>query len=430
MQTSSPAAPERKSRTGTLSALGTEPIVAGNYGESDSQTQAEPTSYAQRPAGPDASKFHFRSTSLFPTIRGVSNGVCGLVTTGLGLFTHFSLHRSFFVSVRSQYITGLLLLIPLSGCAWLQRSSSSQAVACERLQDQAQRAERQGDLGEAILLLSQAVHVNPQDAEAHQRLGQLMFAEGQRAEALRHLNYAASLSPDDALGWIRLARAQLACGESRVAAESLERALKLEPQNVPALLMSAAVEQQMQRDHVALELFHRVLAVDPQSTEALTQAAQIHLNLRQADSATPLLRSVLQKSDLGPAQPDDTRWMLGIAYGAQKRWPDAIESLKPPLSSPQYNSANDWYRLAYAAYQAQDRRQTTHALQRALALETDHEPSLRLATALTAKRTDVLTTVPNQILVAGPANGGAIRAASSQRNNAQAVLPLIVPPSW
>ncbi|MEO1995753.1 MAG: tetratricopeptide repeat protein [Planctomycetaceae bacterium] len=430
MQTSSPAAPERESRTGTLSAFGTEPIVAGNYGESGPQTQAEPASHEQLPEGPVATKFHFRSAWIFPTLCGFSDGVCGLATPALGLSTRFSRHRSFFVSARSQCITGLLLLIPISGCSWLQRSSSSQAVECERLQDQAQRAERSGDLGEAILLLSQAVHVNPQDAEAHQRLGQLMFAQGQRAEALRHLKYAASLITDDALGWIRLARAQLACQESRVAAESLERALKLEPQNVSALLMSAAVEQQMQRDHVALELFHRVLAVAPQSTEALTQAAQIHLKLRQADSAAPLLRSVLQKNDLGTTQTNDTRWMLGIAYGAQKRWPDAIESLKPPLSSPQYHSANDWYRLAYAAYQAQDRRQTTHALQRALALETEHEPSLRLATALTVKRTDVPTTVANPLIVAGPANTGAIRPASGQRNSVPFVVPLIVPPGW
>ena len=331
------------------------------------------------------------------------------------------------MSVRFPCITGLLLLMTLSGCSWLQRNSSSQAVECERLQSQAQRAERLGDPKEAILLLSQAVHVNPQDAEAHQRLGQLMLAQGQRPEALRHLNYAAQLSPDDALSWIRLARAQLSCNENHTAAKSLNLALELEPQNVSALLMSAAAERQMQHDDEALTLFHRVLAVDPQSTEALTGAAQIHLKRQHADRAAPLLRSVLQQNDLAPTKTSQAQWMLGIAYGAQKRWPDAVTALKHPLAETQTHSADDWYRFAYACYQAQDPVQTADALRRALALKSAHEPSLRLASALT---TDPSTVTSPPIIAAGAIARGAVRPAVGQTISGAPMSPLIVPAGW
>lgn len=326
---------------------------------------------------------------------------------------------------RTFGTTALLLLIPVSGCAWLQRSSTHQAVKCQELRDQAQQAERSGDLSEAILLLSQAVQINPRDAEAHQRLGQLMFAQGRHAEAVPHLKYAASLSPDDAVGWIRLARAQRKCRASGVAAESLDLALKLEPQNVNALLMSAALEQQLSGDQAAMELYHRVLAVDPQCTEALSQLAQIHLQERQADLATPILRSLLQKSDLSPTATSETRWRLGIAYGAQKRWPDAIDSLKPSLSTPQHNAAHDWYRLAYAAYQAQDTRQTKHAVQQALALEAKHEPSLRLAAVLAIPPTIVSGAHGFPL----PPDGG-VRPAGGLHSAGADTVKLVVPPGW
>jgi len=337
----------------------------------------------------------------------------------------FRPQRWLFVFQETRAIIALLLLTASSGCAWLQRSSTHQAVKSEELQDQAQRAERSGDLSEAILLLSQAVQIHPRDAEAQQRLGQLMCAEGRHAEAVPHLKYAASLSPDDAVGWIRLARAQRECRAAGVAAESLDLALKLEPQNLSALLMRAQLKRQLSGDQAAMELYHRVLAVDPQSTEALSALAQIHLRQRQADLATPILRSLLQKSDLPAAATSETRWRLGIAYGAQQRWPDAVDTLKPSLSTPQHNAVDDWYRLAYAAYQARDTRQTAQAVQQALALEAGHEPSLRLAAVLGLPAMDT-----RRVNGLPPTHERGVLPAGGLHSPQPPAIDLVVPPGW
>lgn len=53
-----------------------------------------------------------------------------------------------------------------------------------------------GNFEEAIKMLEEAVRINPQDAEVHYRLGQLLYTHTKRLdEAVAHIKEAAKLDP-------------------------------------------------------------------------------------------------------------------------------------------------------------------------------------------------------------------------------------------
>lgn len=102
--------------------------------------------------------------------------------------------------------------------------------AVQRFEEKMAEAESllaQGNMDAAVQSLRDANALDPSNARAHRRLGELLLAAGARREAIEELRAAARNAPDDFNAWRQLAMAQFAEGLYRDAAESYRRLFAL-----------------------------------------------------------------------------------------------------------------------------------------------------------------------------------------------------------
>ncbi|MEX2286580.1 MAG: tetratricopeptide repeat protein [Planctomycetaceae bacterium] len=270
------------------------------------------------------------------------------------------------------------------GCSWLRTAVNRHQAEADRLVEQARDAQAKGDAELAVSLLSKAADVNPDDAEIPNQLADVLLAQGRKDDAVAPLRNALEKTPNDATGHARLARLLFDLERFGEAEQSIDVALELDPKLTNALLLKSQLAERNHNDQQALEVCHRVLAAEPENAEAQLRIAGIHLRSSQPDRAAPLLRAICQSTQATAAQKADAYWSLGISYGQQRRWADAASALAAACKNREKVSADEWYRLAYAYFLADDDERASAALSRAFALEPAHAASLAMAEALHA----------------------------------------------
>lgn len=80
-----------------------------------------------------------------------------------------------------------------------------------------------GDMQGALRALREASKIDPTNAEAHRRLGEMLFQSGARREAIEEFRAATQINSGDTAAWRSLASAQFAEGLYNEAAESFRR---------------------------------------------------------------------------------------------------------------------------------------------------------------------------------------------------------------
>ena len=251
-----------------------------------------------------------------------------------------------------------------------------------KLLEEARLAQSQGELQRAEQLLLQAAEKNPQAPEICRQHAEVLLAAGQIEAAIQKLSQAATLNPDDSRAYTELA--ELLYLEKRYAEASrpLNAALRLDPVNIPALMLEAKLEEQRQRFELALETYHRILKVDPNNIDAKLRIAALQAYWRKPEKAAPLLRTVLQNPEATLEQRAEASWILGMTYGRDRRWVDAVESLSQAVEHKAKMTADDWYRLAYAAYRSHNVGTLQQALRRSLQTDRQHANTFAMARVL------------------------------------------------
>ncbi|MEW5983580.1 MAG: tetratricopeptide repeat protein [Acidobacteriota bacterium] len=211
---------------------------------------------------------------------------------------------------------------------------------------------REGRQADALLALREAVRVAPADGGAHALVAQVLQAGGQSAEARRELELAQRLSSDfdeialDASGGPvvprRMARLKtdVGAGRGRV---------------VEAVIASAG--QQGQEDTARFYL---------------ERGRRLYEDERDRDAERDLSRVIY----LTPYDAE-AHLLLGRVYLRTGRVRESIDALK--ISSWCEETADAQATLAEAYLEARDEALARSALQRALALDPEHEGALRLA---------------------------------------------------
>ena len=296
-------------------------------------------------------------------------------------------HRA--VRPRREFICQILLLIgllPLSlgllGCAWLGKTAGNPSLECQNLLEQAQQAERTGNIEQAETFLQQAIQANPEDAEARRKLARLLLEQGEIDAAVDQLRLAVIQNPDDVDSFIQLARIQLDHGRYEGAEQAVRSALQLDADHVGALLMRAEAAEVQGRETLELETYHRILARDPENNVARQRVAGIQIAAGRPDRAAPLLRAACESQTASAEQHAAARWMLGIAYGQQQRWRDSVAALSAAAPYRREMTADDWYRLAYARYATNDTNDALSNASMALRLRPNHRQAAAMTGAL------------------------------------------------
>jgi tetratricopeptide (TPR) repeat protein len=251
------------------------------------------------------------------------------------------------------------------------------------LAEQARDAEQAGDLPRAVELMGQALETNPGDPQLHREMARLMIDSGNRPAAVEHLQYATEKLPDDSESFVLLAELLLEQGRGDEATAALDAALTADPLSTTALVMRAALAERRHESDLALETYYRVLAVEPKHVAARLRVAEIQLERERPEIAAAMLRAVCQSPHVAPGDAADAAWTLGIAYGQDGRWEEAVTTLAGAAARrPSRMTADDWYRLAYARNQIGDVERSRDDLRQALQLDPRHPQAQAMAEEL------------------------------------------------
>ena len=264
------------------------------------------------------------------------------------------------------------------------RDSESQALV-----EQVRVATESGRQEHAAELLKQAVASNPNNAAVRHQLSEFLVANGYSEEAIQQLEKTTVLAPDDPRPYIDLSYLLYEKKQYTDALKNLELGLNLDPTNIRALLLKGELEELAGLNSSAVETYHRVLQVEPYNIVSRLKLAALQIKQGESNRATPILRPICHNTAATIDQRAEAQWLLGVAYGSQKRWSDSVASLEQAMKNRSEVSAEDWYRVAYACLQANQMEKVYPAVTQALTLNPLHSETNRLSSYLTQQTNSV-----------------------------------------
>lgn len=197
-----------------------------------------------------------------------------------------------------------------------------------------------GRVEEAEALLRETLRLDPDHADAYNRLGFLAARRGDGAGALEYLRKASALKPDSAEFASNLGSAALQFGDAEAAAAALERAVALNAA-LPQTHYNLGLVRQKQGQHeAAIACFQRALALHPKFSEALLGLGESLRQLARNDEA------VAAFSRVAALMPKSARARLHLAraLAAAGRLEEAAADVREILAlSPGNAEAHDVY---------------------------------------------------------------------------------------
>jgi tetratricopeptide (TPR) repeat protein len=280
----------------------------------------------------------------------------------------------------SRHALAVVLVIPLAaGCGWLPLLSRHSAEESARLTEQARQACERGNPTEARQLLSRAAAIAPDDPEIQRDIGRGLLLAGETQEAIKHLHYMMRRGVDDPDAYLDLARILFEQRRYAECEELVDSALRLVPTHIEAQLLKGQLAEVRNRDDEALEVYYRLLAADPTATEATLRICDLLVRTGQPSQAAPLLASIADSERVTPAEQARAHWELGQIYANDRRWSEATDQLSAAAELRKELSADDWYQIAYAAWESGQRDKARDFLWKALAIDRNHADALALA---------------------------------------------------
>jgi tetratricopeptide (TPR) repeat protein len=249
-------------------------------------------------------------------------------------------------------------------------------IEARDLAQRGQTALEKGDATSAETLLAAAVKANPNNIEARRQYAEALWQQGQRNEALANEEKLCELAPDDAGAGVRLGEMNLAMNRIDDARKKAEQVLDLTPNEATAWALHARAEQASGDYPRALSDFHRALEFSPGDRQLLLETAELYRRMNQPQRALSTLTNLCET--YGPGEePQQVLYLKGLALESLDRPDDAAETFSVALDhgSP---SPELLYRLGEASLAAGRPEQADRAIQQALAMDPNHQPSRAL----------------------------------------------------
>jgi tetratricopeptide (TPR) repeat protein len=206
-----------------------------------------------------------------------------------------------------------------------------------------------------------------------------LFEKNQAAQAIPHFERATELDPANAQYWKVLGAAYAKQEDYRAAIAPFRRACTLNPRLTDACyyLGRACYAADLYTD--ALPPLLQALELDSQKARAETALGQAHEALGHPGEAERYFQSALNRRD---AFEQSARLAYGLFLVRQARAPEAVAILQ---AAQRPESAESRYQLGLALSQADRLTDAIAALQRAVALDPNHEAAFLLLGKLKAR---------------------------------------------
>lgn len=300
------------------------------------------------------------------------------------------------ISLRSLSFVVVIAIAFVAGCG---ESDDPQLLLA-----QAKQSREKGDNSAALVLLKNALQLDPRIAEARYLLAVIEYEAGDYSSAEKEFRKAFELGFDSSKvvvpwAWALLmqgqyqrildetksepdsaeiltvrGRAQLSLGDLKSAANSFDRALKLEPQFAPAVLGQARLAVAERRLERATELVDGVLARTPENVDAwLVEGDVYHLRANN-DKAVTAYSEALKIQPENPTAHLRRASVFSDAgkFDSAQADIDAARKISPQNLNVDYAQALLFFRLGKP-------EPALEALQKVLRVVPDHMPSLLLS---------------------------------------------------
>lgn len=149
---------------------------------------------------------------------------------------------------------------------------------------------RQQQAEGALQLLSEAVRLAPDHADARADLALLLMLKGEPARAVEHWHARLEQRPDDAAAWHNYGKCLADAGQIDAASQAFERTLELQPRQVDTYAAYARALQKAQAMTRAGDVWRRMLAVAPKSSEAYQGLAETQFHRAELDACLETYR--------------------------------------------------------------------------------------------------------------------------------------------
>ena len=281
------------------------------------------------------------------------------------------------VVLRGTVVAGLL--VGMVGCRLLSRQPvvAESVAACRQFSQQGLAAMEHGEWDRAEALLVQAVRACPTNAQARCYYAETLWHRGASAESVSELETALELDADDAHAAMRLGEMLLAIGQPGRAQLRAEQALDLDPKLASAWALRGRVMRTLGETDRALADLQRALDFSPNDRQALLDIAELYRQRGRPQRALATLQHLVDAYPPGE-EPAEVLFLQGLAYKALGRPQRAVESLYAARQRTPRPSADLLFHLGEAELLAGRAEAATAVLQEALAIDSQHPPSLQL----------------------------------------------------
>lgn len=255
----------------------------------------------------------------------------------------------------------LMMLCALVGCSWMQRKPTREQEVCREFLESSILAQQSGDIRKARGYLEDAASMHPNHAETWWNLAEISVQQESPNNAIQELKRYIELQPKDPQGHLRLAQLYYLQNRYELADEQLKFALKLSPQNFDAALLAARLALKRSGPQQATAAYYRALHLHPGHAQATLELAELLIARQESDRAAAMLRDLSHRS-LNQEHEHRIHLNLGIAYGQNGRWDNAVEHLTRAREATLDPNPRDHYRLAYAHWKAGESQQSLKLL--------------------------------------------------------------------
>lgn len=193
-------------------------------------------------------------------------------------------------------------------------------------------AQRRGDQARAADCFRRVLATWPEDSDLRIGLGIALYECGEIDEAMTHLRYACELAPASGSAWFNLGEALWRRAHAEEAIAALRRAIGLAPSHIPARLSLAKAQASLGRVDAAVAGFREVLRLDPANAEGWFGLS--NLNTVRFDAAdTARVRQALAHTGLSARHRELLNFTLAKALEDQDDHAQAFEVFRAANAS-------------------------------------------------------------------------------------------------
>lgn len=190
---------------------------------------------------------------------------------------------------------------------------------------------QKGQIAEALLLLQQAVELDPVNPLAHRLLGQAYVLNRDVAKGIKSLERAVSIKPDDSTALLLYMNALAGSGQTGEALNAARGALRFGINDPNFLDVWLDLESEVGDREQAIDRRTRLFAQDPNNAQNALKLATIQLRDRRVEEASRTLEALSGKSEVEPQLSLLKAGVVGArgdTAGAEKAFDEAVSKVE------------------------------------------------------------------------------------------------------